>query len=431
MLANQLPGEADGALPIAHDYAFSTASGNAIQSPTQGAQPVSAQPKSVRYLTCWYWAKGHCRLADDQCLYSHFHTGKLAAAPVQLQPGLRAVAGRNATISQQGYRESKRHHRARLSVVDSQIDRQLKRIHTKAKQLPPRTPIKAQQPPTSSMVNKEPSSFAGPFDFNQPHSDDYMCPASGDSYRNLSIGIEASNQPMQGPFDCSPHQSGGSFVPSSSAAHYPSSPTHFIAGGEYGMGGNYGSMMDLGAHYSDPSNIGPGYGPLSGSGPDPHPFGTGHNPNLPSSTTQPGNPSAHLIQELQHQSQVKDNAITDLATIIAILEINYGFAIKDQSDTLETLLTIARSMKEEVEARAAQDPPSPSILNNTLLTPKPSYGNPPAHHDRIMTAMQGSLNLIRLEKNTLVEARRMKVAIGEGLEAIVAGKLLPRGWVER
>ena len=85
--ANRLSCEADGALQIAHDYAFTTASGNANQSPTQGAQPASAQPKSVKHLTCWYWAKGRCRLADDKCLYSHFNTGKLAAAPVQLQPG--------------------------------------------------------------------------------------------------------------------------------------------------------------------------------------------------------------------------------------------------------------------------------------------------------------------------------------------------------
>ncbi|KAM0804223.1 hypothetical protein BDR22DRAFT_655108 [Usnea florida] len=434
--ANQPLREADGALLIPHDYASYTALGNAVQSPTQGAQLASAQPKSVKHLTCWYWAKGRCRLADDQCLYSHFNTGKLAAAPMQLQAGLRAVAGRNATISQPGPRESKRHHRARLAVGDPQIDKQLERIRAKAKQLPTRTAVKAQQPPTSSMVSEERSSFARPFDFNQPHPDDYMCPAPGDSYRNLSIGIGASNQPVQGPFDRSPHQFSGSFVPSSSAAYYPSRSTHFDASGGYGMGGDYGSMGGgYGAHYSGPSShfggIGSGHGHISGSGPDPHHFGGWDNPNLSSSSTQPGNPSDHLIRELQQQSQVKDKAITALADIIAILEINYGFAIKEQTDTLETLLTIARSMKKEEQVPVAQDPAS----NTPPAAPKPrqtpSYGHPPAHHERIMTAMQGSLNLIRLEKNTLVESRSRKVAVGEELEAIFAGGLLPRGWIER
>ena len=368
---------------MAHDYAFTTASGNAIQSPIQGAQPTSAQPKSVKHLTCWYWAKGRCRLPDDQCLYSHFNTGNFACAPVQLQPGRkfslgvpsghsraltranakleRAVAGRNATILQPIYRESKRHHRAHLPVADSQINRQIQRIHAKAKQHPTRTPVKAQQPPTSGMVKEERSSFDGPFDYNQVHPDDAMSPAPGASYRNLSIGIGTSNQPMQRPFDRSPHQSGGSFVPSSPAAHYPSSSTHFAAGGEYSICGDYGSIGggygDMGGNYGDPSGhysgTGAGYGHMSGRGPDPHHLEGGYNPNRPSSSTQPGDPSDHLIRELQQQSTVKDQAITELAGIIAMLEINYGFAIKDQTNTLETLLSIATSMKEE-DARAAQ-----------------------------------------------------------------------------
>ena len=97
---NGPPWEADEALPIAHDYALTTALGNAVQSPTQGAQPASAQPKSVKHLTCWYWAKGRCRLADDQCLYSNFNTGKLAAAPVQLQPGRKFSLGVRSDFSE-------------------------------------------------------------------------------------------------------------------------------------------------------------------------------------------------------------------------------------------------------------------------------------------------------------------------------------------
>lgn len=47
----------------------------------------AAQPRSVKHLTCWYWANKGCRLPDHKCLYSHFDTGRLAEPPIQLQRG--------------------------------------------------------------------------------------------------------------------------------------------------------------------------------------------------------------------------------------------------------------------------------------------------------------------------------------------------------
>lgn len=44
-------------------------------------------PKSVKHLTCWYWANMDCKYSDDECLYSHFYTGTLAQPPVQVQRG--------------------------------------------------------------------------------------------------------------------------------------------------------------------------------------------------------------------------------------------------------------------------------------------------------------------------------------------------------
>ena len=60
---------------------------NMIESPASREQISAAQPKSVKHLTCWYWANKGCKLPDHLCLYSHFDTGRLAEAPIQVQRG--------------------------------------------------------------------------------------------------------------------------------------------------------------------------------------------------------------------------------------------------------------------------------------------------------------------------------------------------------
>ncbi|RMZ67211.1 chromo domain-containing [Pyrenophora seminiperda CCB06] len=40
-------------------------------------------------LTCWFWAKGICRNSADDCIYQHYHTGKMADKP----PGYKARKG--------------------------------------------------------------------------------------------------------------------------------------------------------------------------------------------------------------------------------------------------------------------------------------------------------------------------------------------------
>ena len=60
---------------------------NIVHSPTSRHQTSSSQPKSVKHLTCSYWANNGCRLPDHVCLYSHFDTGRLAEPPVQIQRG--------------------------------------------------------------------------------------------------------------------------------------------------------------------------------------------------------------------------------------------------------------------------------------------------------------------------------------------------------
>ena len=47
--------------------------------------PVPRARASVKHLTCYYWATGKCRHPEDQCLYSHKHTGRMANKPVKLE----------------------------------------------------------------------------------------------------------------------------------------------------------------------------------------------------------------------------------------------------------------------------------------------------------------------------------------------------------
>lgn len=45
--------------------------------------------------------------------------------------------------------------------------------------------------------------------------------------------------------------------------------------------------------------------------------------------------------------------------------------------------------------------------------------------------MEGSLNLVQLDKMVLAKSKARKQVVGGHLEGIRAEKLLPRGWVER
>lgn len=65
----------------------SQAHSSIFYSPVSGERISTSQPRSVKHLTCWYWATQGCKLPDHLCLYSHFHTGRLAEAPIQKQRG--------------------------------------------------------------------------------------------------------------------------------------------------------------------------------------------------------------------------------------------------------------------------------------------------------------------------------------------------------
>ena len=339
---------------------------NLAKSPSPGGEICSSQPKSVKHLTCWYWANKGCRLPDHVCLYSHIDTGRLADPPVQVQRGREfssiilhqssglfsqnslwkarnrantksgpAVAGKNATNPQPVYKDWKGHQRAHPAVVDPQIQNQLKHIYAKAAQPSTPTPLKAEQSETAKMVKGEWFGSDEPaVNFNRPHPDDHLFLPPADSYRNMSIGVGASGQP-------SPRPMGGNFVPPIRATQDFGGSTHYGIGGDYGgtggnyagMGGNYRGMGD------NPANYGPG----------PHHSGRNSldNPNTSAPSGPLAGQSGGPIQEMQKQMQVKDKVITELAGLVEMLEINCGISIDDQVDTFQKFMTIARSMEDE------------------------------------------------------------------------------------
>ncbi|KAN0085321.1 hypothetical protein V8E54_001788 [Elaphomyces granulatus] len=64
-----------------------------------GPKPSAAARGSVKHLTCWYWSKGHCRFTEENCLYAHRNTGKVAKAPRQVTPGGPVLAGHSLSLA--------------------------------------------------------------------------------------------------------------------------------------------------------------------------------------------------------------------------------------------------------------------------------------------------------------------------------------------
>ncbi|KAI4122929.1 MAG: hypothetical protein LQ347_006331, partial [Umbilicaria vellea] len=56
------------------------------KQPAGGANGYS--PPSVKHLTCYFWDRyGKCKWTDEECLYAHVETGKVAGGPVQVEIG--------------------------------------------------------------------------------------------------------------------------------------------------------------------------------------------------------------------------------------------------------------------------------------------------------------------------------------------------------
>lgn len=123
-------------------------------SPTQ-----IPKPASVKHLTCYFWAKnGSCKFSEEDCLYTHRDTGKVAQGPLQVELGRRfisrpdhlsvadrqpgpAVAGKNATAVKPIYQNWRGpadgppqcFKGSRSTITDPEIQEQLRYIALKAK----------------------------------------------------------------------------------------------------------------------------------------------------------------------------------------------------------------------------------------------------------------------------------------------------------
>ena len=58
-----------------------------VNPPNPGGRISASQQRSVKHLTCWYWANRGCKLPEHVCLYSHYDTGRIADPPVRVQRG--------------------------------------------------------------------------------------------------------------------------------------------------------------------------------------------------------------------------------------------------------------------------------------------------------------------------------------------------------
>ena len=63
------------------------------RAPTSATSPASlgsenqTSRRSVKHLTCHFWAKGNCYKTSEDCHYAHERRTQLAEAPVHVEPG--------------------------------------------------------------------------------------------------------------------------------------------------------------------------------------------------------------------------------------------------------------------------------------------------------------------------------------------------------
>ena len=48
-------------------------------------------PRKMKHMTCPYWASGHCRYPEPDCLYAHQMTGTMADQPLRVESGSKSA----------------------------------------------------------------------------------------------------------------------------------------------------------------------------------------------------------------------------------------------------------------------------------------------------------------------------------------------------
>ncbi|KAK0513405.1 hypothetical protein JMJ35_004391 [Cladonia borealis] len=144
------------------------------RTPTLAISPASlgseyhTSPRSVKHITCHYWRYGPkgCSKTSEECKYAHELRAIIADAPIHVEPGKPAVAGRNASNWQL------EHSRPAMQNHGSEVQQQVDHIKAKTTQNNPHTEFEAYTPNRKTM--HPPQSDSAPDSVNNPHNLDML-----------------------------------------------------------------------------------------------------------------------------------------------------------------------------------------------------------------------------------------------------------------
>lgn len=81
-----LSASAPAPTPTPTPFASSVSSAGSPSTNATPAATTSSPFPPAAHLTCYFWANfGRCKRSDEECSYAHFHTGKMAANPLELR----------------------------------------------------------------------------------------------------------------------------------------------------------------------------------------------------------------------------------------------------------------------------------------------------------------------------------------------------------
>ena len=130
--------------------------------------PIQKPVPRTKSLTCSYWHEGHCKYTEEQCLYSHHPTGKVASPPQQVEQGRSspnhhgeskrtltdtgpAVAGRNASRKNPEYKPWRVLWK-KIAPMEPHVEQQIQSIHDRYRNDKFTTSAEQQQSISSSPI---------------------------------------------------------------------------------------------------------------------------------------------------------------------------------------------------------------------------------------------------------------------------------------
>ncbi|KAL2043759.1 hypothetical protein N7G274_003278 [Stereocaulon virgatum] len=393
-------------------------SGTAKTSPTSFSTSENTFIPSVKNLTCYFWLKhGKCKWTDEECLYAHYHTGKAASGPVQVEQGKPAVAGKNASNVHPIYLDW----RAGLSqpngkIVQPDIQQQIEFIKAKAHEQ------------NLNIIKHQ-------FDKNNNIMGIGVKPGQCELVNNYRVEHVMSHvSPMLSapckPAPTSPEFPSSSLYPAGGASQQPALRVRINA--------------DLPAEYASYSTPQPRTEQLS------QPSRQMICPR-PMDHLKPTGSSYELYQTVMTVA-VKDRAIRQLAqaldTAIENMELQQQGAAKE----VQTLLKLAKSQM--ANEGLGGDHIANEIGRGTYLHPyttsngfapahvsahqalrsgnsQPRYPNSPDIASKVTGIGDNLMHMMQREKICIDHLNEVKENVGKIIEDLGEGAVLPKGWFSR